>query len=81
MSEQFRIALARAILRDPALLIIEEPETALDEETKDLLDDTFARRKCEEIRGLNRAGARTELAIARQRPTLLAAARIAVGRE
>ena len=28
VSEQFRIALARAILRDPALLIIEEPETA-----------------------------------------------------
>ena len=26
-SEQFRIALARAILRDPALLIIEEPPT------------------------------------------------------
>jgi ATP-binding cassette subfamily B protein len=43
ISEQFRIALARAILRDPALLIIEEPEAALDEDTKDLLDDTFAR--------------------------------------
>jgi ATP-binding cassette subfamily B protein len=42
-SEQFRIALARAILRDPALLIIEEPEAALDEDTKSLLDDTFAR--------------------------------------
>ncbi len=43
ISEQFRIALARAILRDPALLIIEEPEVALDEETKALLDDTWAR--------------------------------------
>jgi ATP-binding cassette subfamily B protein len=42
-SEQFRIALARAVLRDPALLVIEEPETALDEDTKALLDDTFAR--------------------------------------
>jgi ATP-binding cassette subfamily B protein len=42
-SEQFRIALARAILRDPALLIIEEPEAALDEDTKALLDDTFTR--------------------------------------
>jgi ATP-binding cassette subfamily B protein len=41
--EQFRIALARAILRDPALLIIEEPLTPLDEDTKSLLDDTFAR--------------------------------------
>ncbi|MCI0459016.1 MAG: ABC transporter ATP-binding protein/permease [Gemmataceae bacterium] len=41
--EQFRIALARAILRDPALLIIEEPSAALDDNTKALLDDTFAR--------------------------------------
>jgi ATP-binding cassette subfamily B protein len=43
VSEQFRIALARAILRDPALLIIEEPEAALDEDTKSLLDDTYNR--------------------------------------
>jgi ATP-binding cassette subfamily B protein len=43
VSEQFRIALARAILRDPALLVIEEPEAALDEDTKSLLDDTLAR--------------------------------------
>jgi ATP-binding cassette subfamily B protein len=43
LSEQFRIALARAILRDPALLIIEEPTVPLDEETKDLVDDTYAR--------------------------------------
>lgn len=41
--EKFRIALARAILRDPALLIVEEPHTPLDEDTKALLDDTFAR--------------------------------------
>jgi ATP-binding cassette, subfamily B, bacterial len=43
IGEQFRIALARAILRDPALLIIEEPTTTLDDDTKSLLDDTFAR--------------------------------------
>jgi ATP-binding cassette subfamily B protein len=43
VSEQFRIALARAILRDPALLVIEEPEAALDEDTKSLLDDTLTR--------------------------------------
>jgi ATP-binding cassette, subfamily B, bacterial len=43
IGEQFRIALARAILRDPALLIIEEPVIPLDENTKALLDDTFAR--------------------------------------
>jgi ATP-binding cassette subfamily B protein len=43
VSEQFRIALARAVLRDPALLIVEEPDVALDEETKALLDDTWTR--------------------------------------
>ncbi|MGH7174352.1 MAG: ABC transporter ATP-binding protein [Gemmataceae bacterium] len=43
INEQFRIALARAILRDPALFIVEEPEAALDEETKALLDDTWSR--------------------------------------
>jgi ATP-binding cassette subfamily B protein len=41
--EQFRIALARAILRDPTLYIIEEPAGNLDDDTKVLLDDTFAR--------------------------------------
>jgi ATP-binding cassette subfamily B protein len=41
--ERFRIALARAILRDPALLIIEEPAIVLDDDTKSLLDDTFSR--------------------------------------
>src|SRR5579875_3720207 len=43
ISEQFRIALARAVLRDPALLIVEEPQDGLDEETKELLDDTWTR--------------------------------------
>src|SRR5258708_39911241 len=43
LSQQYRIALARAILRDPALLIIEEPDADLDDETKALLDDTLAR--------------------------------------
>jgi ATP-binding cassette subfamily B protein len=41
--EQFLIALARAILRDPALFIIEEPTTPLPDDIKALLDDTFAR--------------------------------------
>jgi ATP-binding cassette subfamily B protein len=43
LSEQYRIALARAILRDPAILIIEEPETEFDDETKALIDDTMVR--------------------------------------
>jgi ATP-binding cassette subfamily B protein len=43
VGEQFRIALARAVLRDPALLVVEEPLTPLDDDTKALLDDTFAR--------------------------------------
>jgi ATP-binding cassette subfamily B protein len=44
VGEKFRIALARVILREPALFIIEEPPAYyLDEDTCDLLDDTFAR--------------------------------------
>lgn len=43
IGEQFRIALARAILRDPALFIIEEPLSPLDDDTKTLLDDTLHR--------------------------------------
>jgi ATP-binding cassette subfamily B protein len=42
-SQQFLIALARAILRDPALIVIEEPESALDDDTKSLIDDTLTR--------------------------------------
>jgi ATP-binding cassette subfamily B protein len=43
VGQQYRIALARAILRDPALLVIEEPEQQLDEDTKSQLDDTMIR--------------------------------------
>src|SRR5205823_11449512 len=42
-SEQFRIGLARAILRDPALVIIEEPDVNLDDDIKALIDDTMSR--------------------------------------
>jgi len=41
--EQFRIALARAILHDASIVIIEEPNVPLDDDTKQLLDDTISR--------------------------------------
>lgn len=41
--ERFRIALARALLRDPSILVIEEPVGPIDEDTLALLDDTVAR--------------------------------------
>jgi ABC-type multidrug transport system fused ATPase/permease subunit len=41
--EQFRIALARAYLHDPSIVIIEEPPTALDDDIKHLIDDTVSR--------------------------------------
>jgi ATP-binding cassette subfamily B protein len=41
--EQFRLALARALLRDPSIVIIEEPTGLTDEDTLALLDDTLER--------------------------------------
>jgi ATP-binding cassette subfamily B protein len=41
--EAYRIALARAILRDPAIVCLEEPKERLDPDTKSLLDDTMER--------------------------------------
>jgi ABC-type multidrug transport system fused ATPase/permease subunit len=43
VDEQYRIALARAYLHDPSIVIIEEPNITLDEELKSLIDDTIAR--------------------------------------
>jgi ATP-binding cassette, subfamily B, bacterial len=43
LGEKFRIALARAILREPSLYIIEEPSVPQDDDTKALIDDTFNR--------------------------------------
>jgi ATP-binding cassette, subfamily B, bacterial len=39
----FRLGLARAIVRNPALLIVEEPDAPLDTDTKSLLDDAYDR--------------------------------------
>jgi ABC-type multidrug transport system fused ATPase/permease subunit len=41
--EQFRIALARAYLHDPSILIVEEPSQPIDHQTKHFIDDTLAR--------------------------------------
>lgn len=41
--QRFRLNLARAIVRDPALLIIEEPTAVLDEDTKSILADAYDR--------------------------------------
>ncbi|WP_145311411.1 ABC transporter ATP-binding protein [Gimesia fumaroli] len=41
--ECFRLGLARALLRKPALMIIEEPEDTLDDDTKTLLEDAYTR--------------------------------------
>ncbi len=43
VGQRFRLSLARAIVRDPALLIIEEPPEALDEDTKTMLVDAYDR--------------------------------------
>ena len=42
-AQTFLLGLARALVRDPALLVIEEPAERLDDDTKSLLDDTYAR--------------------------------------
>ena len=41
--QTFRLSLARAAVRRPAILIIEEPSTPLDSETKTMLDDAYQR--------------------------------------
>ncbi|MGE3821300.1 MAG: ATP-binding cassette domain-containing protein, partial [Isosphaeraceae bacterium] len=41
--QHYRIALARAYLHDPSIVIVEEPESPLDEDLKNLIDDTMSR--------------------------------------
>ena len=43
IGQRFRIGLARALMRDPAFLVIEEPAEPLDDDTKSLLGDTYDR--------------------------------------
>ena len=43
IGQRFRLGLARAIVRNPALLIIEEPWSPLDDDTKALLADAYDR--------------------------------------
>ena len=40
---QYRIALARAFLHDPSIVVIEEPTSPMDDDTKHLIDDTIDR--------------------------------------
>ncbi|MDA0588953.1 MAG: ABC transporter ATP-binding protein [Planctomycetota bacterium] len=42
-TQSFRLALARAVLRDPAVMVIHEPTTAMSEDEKSLLDDACQR--------------------------------------
>ena len=41
--QQYRIALARAYLHDPSIVIIEEPTAAMDDDVKAYVDDTVTR--------------------------------------
>ncbi len=41
--ERFRLALARAVLRDPAVLVIEEPTEPFDPDSAALIDDSITR--------------------------------------
>lgn len=63
IGQQYRVALARAILRDPSVLIVEEPSASLDADSEALVEDTFAR---------IRPG-RTIIQLARREATLRAA--------
>lgn len=42
IGQRFRIALARAILRDPSILVIEEPSEPMDPDSTALIDDALA---------------------------------------
>ena len=66
--QRYRIALARAILRDPSLLVIEEPAEPLDADSLVLIDDAVSRFQ----------SARTVIFLARRPSTVRAADRVYV---
>ena len=66
--EKQRIAIARAILRDPAILILDEPTSSLDAEAEDKIKQTLA----------NIAKERTTITIAHRLSTITNADRIVV---
>lgn len=66
--EKLRIAVARALLRDPSVLIIEEPELPMDEDSRALLDDAYERI----------AGGHTQVFLSRRQSVLRKADRVIV---
>lgn len=66
--EKLRIALARALLRDPSVVVVEEPELPMDEDSRALLDDAYERL----------AGLRTLVFFSRRQSVLRRADKVAV---
>lgn len=66
--ETLRIALARAVLRDPSVIVVEEPELPMDGDSRDLLDDAYERI----------AGSRTLVFFSRRQSVLRRADKVAV---
>lgn len=66
--EKLRIALARALLRDPSVIVVEEPELPMDEDSRALLDDAYERI----------AGSRTLVFFSRRQSVLRRADKVAV---
>ncbi len=66
--ERFRIALARVLLRDPAVLVLEEPAEPFDPDSAALIDDAIGRM----------ASARTVIILARRASTVKRADRVFV---
>ena len=68
VGQRYRIALARAVLRDPSLIVIEEPVEALDADSLVMIDDAVSRIQ----------SGRTLLFLARRPSTVKAADRVYV---